>query len=109
MQKNGCSFRVTAIFVYLQPKNKQYKPPVKCRTRAHKLLGKATFQARSLTSIAGNKSLVVSSCVYQRSEKNMPQSVYAEIAEIYLGKIQLKSASETFDSPGQLASAQRRN
>jgi len=39
----------------------------------------------------------------------MPEPVYAEIAEICLGKIQLKSASETFDSLCQLASAQGGN
>ena len=109
MQKNGCSPKATAVFVYLQPKNKQYKLPKKCWTYAHKPLSKASLQARTLTNRAGNKSLVVRSCVYQRSEKNMPQFVYAEVAEIYLGKIQPKSAFEAFDSPGQLVSAQGSN
>jgi len=53
MQKNGCGPRAAAIFVYLPLKNKQYKLPGRCRIYAHKLLGKATLQARTLANKAG--------------------------------------------------------
>lgn len=45
--------------------------------------------------------------IYRGSQKNMSQSVNTEIIEVVLGKIQLESASEIFDSSFNLILAQR--
>jgi len=47
------------------------------------------------------------SCINQCSQKNMPESVNTEFIKVSIRKIQLKSAVEVFNPPGQLVSTQR--
>ena len=47
--------------------------------------------------------------VYLSGQKDVPEPVNAEIVEVIIGKIQLKSASEIPDAPLEFVPAQSRN
>ena len=53
--------------------------------------------------------LTAGSCVDERRQKNVSESINAESIEVVLGKIQLEATSEISDSAFQLVSAQSGN